>query len=169
MALAYLGVGANLGDRWSSLRAALDALARDLTVRRVSSVYETAPWGKLDQPAFLNCCVAVETERRPRELLRLAKDIENRLGRVPSERWGPRAVDIDVLLYGEERVVAPDLVVPHARLTERAFVLVPLSEIAPDARIAGTDLTVRASLARVARTPGDVVRVGALASPDAGR
>lgn len=160
MTVAYLGLGTNLGDRSAMLRAAIGALAARLTVIRTSAVYETEPWGRLDQPAFLNCCVAVETALAPADLLALAKEVERTLGRTPGERWGPRAIDIDVLLYGSEQVRSPELVVPHPRLAERAFALVPLAEIAPDAPLAGTPLTAGGALAALARTPGDVRRVG---------
>lgn len=159
MTVAYLGLGANLGDRAAALRGAIDALATHVDVIATSSVYETAPWGGVHQPAFLNCCVAIDTHLDPDALLTLVKRIETALGRVPSERWGPRAIDIDVLLYDEERVTSERIVVPHPRLVDRAFVLVPLVEIAPDAPIAGTTLTARAALDALPRIPDDVRRV----------
>lgn len=160
MTTAYLGLGSNLGDRHAMLAAALAFLAEHVRVTRASSVYETAPWGRTDQPSFLNCCVVIETTVDAVALLRLAKDIERRLGRVTAEHWGPRAIDVDLLLFDDERIATPDLAVPHPRLLERAFVLVPLAEIAPDAAIAGTTLSVRAALAALARTPNDVVKSG---------
>lgn len=156
MAPAYLGLGTNLGERHAMLASALALLAEGVRIMGTSSVYETAPWGRIDQPPFLNCCAAVETTLDPAALLRLAKDIETRLGRVAGERWGPRAIDIDILLYDAARIATDELVVPHPRLVERAFALVPLGEVAPDAPIAGTGLTVRAALAALARLPGDV-------------
>lgn len=167
--VAYLGLGANLGDRLSSLHRAIDELAAGVAVRATSSVYETAPWGRADQPAFLNCCAAIETDRGAHALLRLAKEIETTLGRMPSERWGPRAIDIDVLLYGDERIVTATLVVPHPRLTERAFALVPLAELAPDLPIPPARASVRAALAALARTPGDVRRVAPPIAPSSSR
>jgi 2-amino-4-hydroxy-6-hydroxymethyldihydropteridine diphosphokinase len=160
MALVYLGLGANLGDREASLRAAVVELAGHVTVLETSSTYETAPWGRRDQPAFLNCCVAANTSLAPHALLALLKQIEARLGRVPAERWGPRVIDIDLLLYDDVRIADRDLVVPHPRLAERAFVLVPLAEIAGDVRIPGTALSVREALGRLSREPDDVRRVG---------
>ncbi|HYF93208.1 MAG TPA: 2-amino-4-hydroxy-6-hydroxymethyldihydropteridine diphosphokinase [Symbiobacteriaceae bacterium] len=132
MATAYLSLGSNLGDRLGYLTEAVRRLAAPHTrVSAVSSVYETAPWGKTDQPAFLNMSVAVETSLTPHELLRHILSVEQSLGRVRLERWGPRTVDIDLLVFDQERVTAPDLQVPHPRMAERAFVLVPLLEIAP--------------------------------------
>ncbi|HWI53519.1 MAG TPA: 2-amino-4-hydroxy-6-hydroxymethyldihydropteridine diphosphokinase [Symbiobacteriaceae bacterium] len=133
MVTAYLSLGSNLGDRLGYLTAAVQRLRAPHTeVTRTSSIYETAPWGKTDQPAFLNMAAAVETKLDPYELLRHIFSVEQALGRVRLERWGPRTVDIDLLLYGQERLATADLQVPHPRMTERAFVLVPLLEIAPD-------------------------------------
>lgn len=132
MTTAYLSLGSNLGDRPGYLAGAVRGLeAAHTHVLRVSSVYETAPWGKTDQPAFLNMAVAIETILSPHELLRHILSVEQSLGRVRMERWGPRTVDIDLLLFGQERLASPDLEVPHPRMAERAFVLVPLLEIAP--------------------------------------
>lgn len=161
MVAVHLGLGSNLGDRDATLRAAIAAIGSEVTIARVSSIYETAPWGRRDQPAFLNCCVSAETAIRPRPLLALLKDIERRLGRTPADRWGPRVIDLDLLLYGDEVVADSGLVVPHPHLMERAFVLVPLAEIAGETVIAGAGLTVRDALGRVERRPGDVRRVGA--------
>jgi 2-amino-4-hydroxy-6-hydroxymethyldihydropteridine diphosphokinase len=120
------------------LQNAVDALASevDVNVVGVSSVYETDPVGP-PQPDFLNAVIELETELSPAELLRRFKAIESRLGRVGRERWGPREIDIDLLLYGDERIDEPDLRVPHIGLIERAFVLVPLVEIAPDLDVSG--------------------------------
>jgi 2-amino-4-hydroxy-6-hydroxymethyldihydropteridine diphosphokinase len=136
---ACLGLGGNLGDPVSAMGAALRAL--DATpgnsVVAVSSVYRTPPWGKTDQPDFLNAAAAVDTELAPRELLDLCLSIERAQHRVRIERWGPRTVDIDVLVYGETEVHEPGLSIPHPRMLERAFVLVPLAEIAPDLVLMG--------------------------------
>jgi 2-amino-4-hydroxy-6-hydroxymethyldihydropteridine diphosphokinase len=133
MVTAYLSAGSNLGDRLGYLAAAVRRLETENThVLKVSSVYETAPWGKTDQPAFLNIAVAVETQLSPADLLRHVMAIEQALGRVRIERWGPRTVDIDILLYGSDTIRTADLEVPHPRMAERAFVLVPLLEIAPE-------------------------------------
>lgn len=132
MATAYLSLGSNLGDRLALLAEAVRRLRTPaVRVTKVSSVYETAPWGKTDQPAFLNCAVEVETELAPHALLGHILSVEQSLGRVRIERWGPRTVDIDILLYGQERVATADLEIPHPRMAGRAFVLVPLLEMAP--------------------------------------
>jgi 2-amino-4-hydroxy-6-hydroxymethyldihydropteridine diphosphokinase len=131
--LAYLGLGSNVGDRADALQLAVDGLAAadGVTVIAVSSVYETAPVGGPEQPDYLNAVVALETDRTPRELLAIAKKLEDDAGRVPGERWGPRPLDVDVLLVGDDEVDEEDLVVPHPRLYERAFVMVPLAELDP--------------------------------------
>ena len=130
---AYLGIGANLGDRVTHLQGAVDGLAAtpDVTVVAVSPVYETAPVGGPPQPDYLNAVVAVDTTLSPRELLVLAHRLEAEADRVREEHWGPRTLDVDVLLVGDEEVDDPDLVVPHPRLMERAFVLVPLADLDP--------------------------------------
>ena len=129
--VVYLGLGSNLGDRLGTLQAAVDALARSPGVRlvAVSGVYETDPVGGPEQPDYLNAVVGVETDRSPRSLLELAHDVEAGARRVRAERWGPRTLDVDVLLVGDETVADPDLVVPHPRLHERAFVLAPLADL----------------------------------------
>lgn len=129
--ISYLGLGSNMGDRRANLCRALELLAERLTVEQVSSVYETEPWGYRDQPRFLNLACRVSGNLSPRQLLELAKDIETRLGRSPGFRNAPRPIDIDVLMYDNGVIAEPDLSVPHPRLAERAFVLVPLAEIAP--------------------------------------
>ncbi len=132
-----LAIGGNLGDRVATLRAATARLvAGGVAIHAVSSLYETPPWGYADQPKFLNGAVRGATSLPPLDLLRLAKEIEHDLGRLPSFRNAPRPVDIDIALY-DDAVIADDvhdLYVPHPRLSERAFVLVPLAEIAPDWR-----------------------------------
>jgi 2-amino-4-hydroxy-6-hydroxymethyldihydropteridine diphosphokinase len=141
---AYLGIGANLGDRAAALQGAVDGLAAGgLEVVAVSPVYETAPVGGPAQPDYLNAVVEVETAVSPRELLELAQRVENAAERVRLERWGPRTLDVDVLLVGELTVDEPDLVVPHPRLAERAFVLVPLADLDPRWRAAADALGVR--------------------------
>jgi 2-amino-4-hydroxy-6-hydroxymethyldihydropteridine diphosphokinase len=115
---AYLGLGSNVGDRAGALQAAVDGLAAadGVTVVAVSPVYETDPVGGPEQPEYLNAVVAVDTDRTARELLEVAKRLEHEAGRVPGERWGPRPLDVDVLLVGDDEVDEPDLVVPHPRL-----------------------------------------------------
>jgi len=130
----YLGLGSNLGDRAEFLQVAVDGLVGDPTVEVVglSPVYETEPVGGPSQGEYLNAVVAVDTKLSPLGLLALAQRLERRAGRVRSERWGPRTLDVDVLLVGEEEVETPELVVPHPRMTERAFVLAPLGDLAPE-------------------------------------
>ena len=142
--LAYIGVGANLGDREAGIFTALRALDALPTIKVVqaSSLYETAPVGVTDQPLFLNGVAAVRTSLAPRGLLDVLLDIENKMGRVRTLRWGPRVIDLDLLLYGDVRVAEPGLDVPHPRLRERGFVLVPLAEIAPTLRLPGDAKTV---------------------------
>jgi 2-amino-4-hydroxy-6-hydroxymethyldihydropteridine diphosphokinase len=131
---AYLGLGSNLGDRAAHLQLAVDVLAENHRVQvvAVSNVYETAPVGGPEQDDYLNAVVAIETDLSARELLAIAQHIEQRAVRVRTVRWGPRTLDVDVLLVGDERVDEPDLQVPHPRLAERGFVLAPLRDVAPD-------------------------------------
>jgi 2-amino-4-hydroxy-6-hydroxymethyldihydropteridine diphosphokinase len=131
MARAYVGLGGNLGDRRANLRAAVAALRRAATVVAVSSLYETAPVGYRDQGAFLNAVVALETPRSPAELLDALLAVERDLGRERTFKNAPRTVDLDILLYDDLIVDQGDLTIPHPRMTERAFVLAPLAEIAP--------------------------------------
>ena len=139
---AALGLGGNIGDVPAAFVDALSRLADAPGVRlaRISSVYRTPPWGKLDQPAFLNMAALVETTLPARALLALCLDIERALGRRRLERWGPRTLDIDILTWGEARIDEPDLEIPHPRLAERAFVLAPLAEIAPRLRVGGREV-----------------------------
>ena len=127
---AFLGLGANLGDRWATLRAAVAGVP---DVVAVSPVYETEPvGGPPGQPPYLNLVVELDTDRSPRELLEEARRLEAAAGRVREERFGPRTLDVDVLLVGDLVVDEPDLVVPHPRLAQRRFVLAPLADLAPD-------------------------------------
>jgi len=131
---AYIGLGTNMGDRIGYLRAALEELGRvpDIRVLGVSPVYETAPVGLVEQPDFLNAVVAVRACLAPIALLREMQRIEDRLERTRAERWGPRTIDLDLLFYGDAVIEEEDLVVPHPRLHERAFVLVPMCDLAPN-------------------------------------
>ena len=153
MAIAYLGLGSNLGDRRASLSAALAALRADPGVRSVSAsdFIETDPvGGPPGQGRFLNAAARIETDLAPRDLLALLKRIERDLGRAAGgPRWGPRTIDLDILLYDNLCLESADLTVPHPRLRERRFVLAPLAEVAPDAVDPVTGLTVRALLARL--------------------
>jgi 2-amino-4-hydroxy-6-hydroxymethyldihydropteridine diphosphokinase len=127
---AYLGLGSNLGDRWRHLREAVESLPDVVTV---SPVYETDPvGGPPDQDPYLNCVVELETERSARELLGICHRLEAAAGRVRTERWGPRTLDVDILLIGDQTIDEPDLQVPHPRMWERSFVLAPLADIAPE-------------------------------------
>lgn len=136
---AFLGLGGNLGDPRDAMASALRTIDADARSRvlAVSSIYRTPPWGRTDQPDFLNAAAQVETGRSPRELLELCLDAEATLNRVRSERWGPRTIDIDILLFDDLTIDEPGLQVPHPRVAERAFVLLPLSDIASDTRISG--------------------------------
>jgi len=126
---AYIGIGTNLGDRIANVERALDAVERLGKMLARSSLYRTQPWGKTDQPWFANLAVVIETDLAPHALLERLQGIERDLGRTPAERWGPRAIDLDLLLYDDLTIDEPDLQVPHPRLYQRAFVLVPLAEI----------------------------------------
>lgn len=130
---AYLGLGSNLGDRAANLKRAVEELAGrpGIRVTRRSAIYETEPVGRRDQPDFLNLVVEAQVSLTPRRLLDEVLAVEHGMGRVRRERWGPRMIDIDILLYGGERMDVPGLTIPHPRLAERAFVLVPLAELAP--------------------------------------
>jgi 2-amino-4-hydroxy-6-hydroxymethyldihydropteridine diphosphokinase len=130
---AYLGLGSNLGDRLTNLQRAVDALrdAPGVRIARSSRVWETEPVGGPPQPEYLNAVLHVETDRSPHELLEACRTVEEALGRVRTERWGARTIDVDVLLYDDEIVDAPDLTVPHPRMTKRAFVVLPLLELEP--------------------------------------
>ncbi len=136
---AALGFGGNLGDPVAAFAAALARLGAHaaVAVKGLSSVWRTAPWGKLDQPEFRNMAALIETSLSAEELLELCLAVEREQGRERRERWGPRTLDIDILTYGGQVIDRPGLQVPHPRIAERAFVLAPLAEIAPTAMIAG--------------------------------
>lgn len=140
MTAAWIGLGANLGDRAATLSRALEAMDR-LTQTRVTTLsptYETPPWGRTDQAEFLNAVARVETGLAAKEVLGGLLTIESALGRRrEGERWGPREIDLDLLLYGDAVIREPDLTVPHPRLAERAFVLVPLHDLAPELMLPG--------------------------------
>ncbi len=130
--LACLSLGSNLGDRLANLAAARSALAEIGQPGAASSIYETEPWGYTDQPDFLNQVVFLSTTLSPEELLTAVKEIETRLGRQPTFRYGPRSMDIDILFYDDLVLNSAGLIIPHPRLASRAFVLAPLLELAPD-------------------------------------
>ncbi|HEY7732628.1 MAG TPA: 2-amino-4-hydroxy-6-hydroxymethyldihydropteridine diphosphokinase [Gaiellaceae bacterium] len=140
MTLVYIGLGANLGEREETIRRALELLgaAPGVRVVRVSSLLETEPVGYLEQPRFVNAAAALETSLRPRELLELLLGVERELGRTRTgPRFGPRTIDLDVLLFGGEVVDEPGLSVPHPRLHERRFALEPLAELDPELVVPG--------------------------------
>lgn len=135
MARLALGLGSNLGDRLANIRGAVERIETELgRVVLKSAVYETPPWGLENQPWFLNACVAVETELKPAPILKRIRTIEAALKRRRTKRWGPRIIDVDMLLYEDFTLDTPNLKIPHPMMHERAFVLLPLAEIAPDWR-----------------------------------
>jgi len=150
----YLGLGSNVGNRQGNLDKALELLSQRLRVRQVSSIYDTEPIGNTNQPRFLNLVCQVNTRLAPAELLTLTKGIELKLGRAPGRSGVPRPIDIDILLYGDQVLETPELVIPHPRLTERAFVLVPLDEIAPDLVHPVSGQTIRKLLKAVTEKQG---------------
>ncbi len=148
----YLALGSNLGDRLFNLKEACRRMAEQVNVLRFSSVYETPPWGVVEQPSFLNQVVEGETFMPPLGLLYWIKTIEQDMGREPGPRYGPRLIDLDILLYGEQCIDLPGLTIPHPRLAERAFVLVPLAELAPRLRTPDTNKRIEDMLRAVDRT-----------------
>jgi 2-amino-4-hydroxy-6-hydroxymethyldihydropteridine diphosphokinase len=138
----YLGLGSNLGDRSAYVEKALGEMDPDVFLLRRSAIYETAPWGFEDQEDFLNMVIEAETELNPPALLRRIKQIEKRVGRQATFRNGPREIDIDILLYDDWQYAEGGLNIPHPRLHERVFMLVPLTEIAPDMIIPGQEKSV---------------------------
>lgn len=157
----YLGLGSNLGDRDEYLRSAIRALADAVAVERISGVYDTAPLLVANQPRFHNLVVVGRTSLGPRELLRFVKGIEASAGRAPGGvRYGPRVLDVDILLYDDLSLSTPELTIPHPRIAERAFVLAPLAEIAPELRLPALGRTVAELHAGLA--DADVRRIGVL-------
>lgn len=128
----FIALGTNLGDRLANLRAALDALSPHLKRIQPSRIFETPPWGFTDQPAFLNMVAQAQTKLGPHELLSTLKQAEARIGREPTFRYGPRLIDLDILFYDDLVLESPPLIIPHPKLHERGFVLVPLMDIASD-------------------------------------
>jgi 2-amino-4-hydroxy-6-hydroxymethyldihydropteridine diphosphokinase len=150
--IIYLALGTNLGDRRANLRAAVAGLTPEVCGLAESKTYETEAWGVEDQPRFLNMALKAETELGPTELLSYIKRLETQLGRTATYRWGPRLIDIDILLYDDLVLDTPELTIPHPGLLERAFVLVPLEEIAADVLHPAIGKTMHALLAAVDRS-----------------
>ncbi len=133
MHTAYIGLGSNLGNREENCRQALRLLqANGILIKKQSRMYETEPWGVKDQPKFINMAVEVETDKKPEVLVAVLKNIENKIGRTETVKWGPRVIDLDILFYDELILKTPALEIPHPLLHEREFVLKPLCDIAPD-------------------------------------
>lgn len=150
----YLCLGSNMGNRQRNLDQAIDLLSKRFKMGLISSIYDTEPVDNVDQPRFLNLVCQVFTRLAPEDLLLLAKGIEMKLGRPRNTSNAPRPIDIDILFYGDQTFQSKDLVIPHPRLTERAFVLVPLDEIAPDLVHPEREKTVRQLLQEVTETQG---------------
>ncbi len=134
-----VGLGSNIGDKPANILRALALLEerKVLAITAVSPIYRTSPWGFLEQDAFANACALARTALDPARLLAAIKAVEAEMGRTETHRWGPRLIDIDILFYGDHEVATPDLVLPHKEIFNRAFVLVPLAEIAPDLQLGG--------------------------------
>lgn len=151
---AYLGLGSNMGDRQGNLSRALDLLSRKLQMGEISSMYDTEPMGNVNQPRFLNMVCQIYTRIAPAALLALAKGIETKLGRVSGKPNSPRPIDIDILFYGDQVIETPELVIPHPMLMERAFVLVPLAEVAPNFKHPVSGKTVKELLQGITEKQG---------------
>ncbi|MEM0978493.1 MAG: 2-amino-4-hydroxy-6-hydroxymethyldihydropteridine diphosphokinase [Pseudomonadota bacterium] len=152
-----LSLGSNIGDKVGHIRAAIDALDSEETIRVLdtSRFFQTAPWGDLDQDWFLNACVTIETGLEPLDLLAVIKSHEEALGRQRTRRWGPRVIDIDILVLNDIELVSEVLSIPHRQLIHRAFVLVPLHDIWPDLSVMGQPISEH--LRNITREEGDVV------------
>ncbi len=154
MVTVYLGLGSNIGNRQEHLNRALDFLSQRLRVEQVSSVYDTEPTGNPNQPRFLNLVCQVATGLEPIALLTLVKGIESKLGRLPHTTNLPRPIDIDILFYGDQIIETQELTIPHPRLTERAFVLIPLAEIVPNLVHPANGKTVKELMSSLTKAQG---------------
>ncbi len=152
---AYIGLGSNLGDKKSNIKKALGLLdaSPGVWMKRVASLYRTAPLGYIEQDWFLNTVAEVDTILQPHGLLALLLETEERLGRVRTVRWGPRTVDLDLLIFGKKEIESLDLVVPHPRMAGRAFVMVPLAELVPELKIPGMGKAAELALKLAAKQP----------------
>jgi len=155
--LVYLGIGSNQGDRLALLRTAIAHLAPAIHLQRSSSLYESPPWGYLPQPPFLNAVLETTTALEPFALLQTLKAIEQALGRTSGPRYGPRPIDIDILIFDQLHLTHPSLTIPHLRIAERSFVLVPLAELAPNLQLDPAGPTI--SALRDQRSDRDQVRL----------
>jgi 2-amino-4-hydroxy-6-hydroxymethyldihydropteridine diphosphokinase len=155
----YLALGSNMGDRRYNLESALDALVREIKVNAVSSIYDTKPVGNTRQPRFLNLVCEAPTSMTPPDLLNFIKQIEKNMGRQPGPVNSPRPIDIDILFYGNQVISAPALTIPHPRLAERAFVLVPFAEINPGFVHPVTGKTIRQMLQALRVNTEDIVKL----------
>ena len=149
---SIIALGSNLGDKVGNIETAIRLLGErgDVSIVRRSRNFATEPWGKTDQDTFVNACISVATKLSPRALLERCQEIEQRMGRQQTEKWGPRLIDLDLLVYGDQSIHEPDFVLPHPHIAERAFVLAPLMDIAPDLMLSGQ--SVRALHAAIDRT-----------------
>lgn len=150
--LVYLSLGSNLGDRLEHLQAAIGFLEELGKIQKTSGVYETDPWGYEDQPAFYNQVILLETAYEPLELLRYIKQVEQKMGRIPTFRYGPRVIDIDILLFDDIVFTTPELTIPHPEMKNRAFVLAPLVEIDPLVSIPGEKAMAKELLEKIGMT-----------------
>jgi 2-amino-4-hydroxy-6-hydroxymethyldihydropteridine diphosphokinase len=139
---ATIGLGSNIGDKAANIDRAIELLTKGEAVRLVaaSRKYRSSPWGVTEQDWFVNSCVSVATELTAHELLALCQHVENDMGRVRKQKWGPRLIDVDILTYRDQHICEPDLIVPHPLIAERSFVLIPLKDVAPGTRIGGKTL-----------------------------
>lgn len=163
MAQVFIGFGTNLGDREQQLRAALTRVARVVEITHTSAVYETEPWGVSGQPRYLNLVIQGETDLVPHELLSALHKIEQEMGRIRGMRYGPRIIDLDILLYDRAILKTDELEIPHPRIPERRFVLLPLAELAPDLIHPELHLSMRELLERLPDTGGEQVYTQVLA------
>jgi len=151
--LTAIALGSNLGNSQETLKLALETIANieGITIKKYSSFYQTAPIGP-EQPDYINACALLETTLEPNQLLETLQNIENKFGRVRQERWGARTLDLDIIIYGDLILNTPDLIIPHLLMNERAFVLIPLAEIAPDLIEPKSGLTINQLLAKIDQT-----------------